>query len=128
MASPVVRFRIDFDEHSSVGPGKISLLEAIRDAHSLSQAARNIGMSYRRAWLLVESLKQSFREPVTVASRGGKGRGGMHVTEFGDALIRNYRDLERDFATLAERRLRPLIATVVRHSQSGGKVSVRGKA
>ncbi len=50
----------------------------------MSQAARNIGMSYRRAWLLVESLKQSFREPVTVASRGGKGRGGMHVTEFGD--------------------------------------------
>jgi molybdenum-dependent DNA-binding transcriptional regulator ModE len=51
----------------------------------------------------------------------------MHVTEFGDALIRNYRDLERDFGALAERRLRPLIATVVRHSRSGGKVSVRGK-
>src|SRR6202034_4046211 len=127
MAAPVVRFRIDFAEHSSVGPGKISLLEAIRDSGSLSQGARNIGMSYRRAWLLVESLNESFREPVTVASTGGKHGGGMLVTEFGDALIKNYRDLERDFARLAERRLHPIIATVIRHSRSGAKVSVRTK-
>jgi hypothetical protein len=58
MASPVVRFRIDFAEHSSVGPGKICLLEAIRDAGSLSQAARNIGMSYRRAWLFRDGGEQ----------------------------------------------------------------------
>ncbi len=127
MAAPVVRFRIDFAEHSSVGPGKIRLLEAIRDAGSLSQGARNIGMSYRRAWLLVESLKQSFREPVTVASTGGKDGGGMQVTEFGDALIKNYRELERDFVTLAERRLHPIIATVIRRSKSGTRVSVRTK-
>jgi molybdate transport system regulatory protein len=127
MAAPVVRFRIDFAEHSSIGPGKICLLESIRDAGSLSQGARNIGMSYRRAWLLVESLKQSFREPVTVASTGGKDGGGMQVTEFGDALIKHYRDLERDFATLAERRLHPIIATVIRHSKSSARVSVRTK-
>jgi molybdate transport system regulatory protein len=114
MAGLVVRFRVDFGEHASVGPGKISLLEAIRDAGSLSKGARNIGMSYRRAWLLVESLKQSFRDPVTVATKGGKDGGGMLVTEFGDALIKNYRELERTFATLAERRLQPIIATVVR--------------
>ena len=127
MAAPVVRFRIDFAEHSSVGPGKIGLLEAIRDAGSLSQGARNIGMSYRRAWLLVESLRQSFREPVTVANTGGKAGGGMLVTEFGDALIKNYRDLERDFATLAERRLNPIIATAIRHPRSGAKVSIRSQ-
>jgi molybdate transport system regulatory protein len=127
MAGPVVRFRIDFADHSSVGPGKICLLEAIRAAGSLSQGARNIGMSYRRAWLLVESLKQSFRQPVTVASKGGKEGGGMLVTEFGDALIRNYRELERDFATLAQRRLHPITATVVRHSKFGAKVSLGRK-
>jgi molybdate transport system regulatory protein len=121
MAATVVRFRIDFAQRCSVGPGKIGLLEAIRAAGSLSQAARNIGMSYRRAWLLVESLKQSFREPVTVASKGGKVGGGMLVTEFGDALIKNYRELERDFASLAERRLHPIIATAIRHSKSGAK-------
>ncbi len=123
MAGLVVRFRIDFGEHASVGPGKISLLEAIRDAGSLSKGARNIGMSYRRAWLLVESLKQSFREPVTVASKGGKAGGGMLVTEFGEALIRDYRELERDFATLAERRLQLTIARVSRRSKSGAQRS-----
>src|SRR5579863_8743203 len=66
MSAPVVRFRIDFAAHSSVGPGKIRLLEAIRDAGSLSQGARNIGISYRRAWLLVDSLNQSFRKRVTL--------------------------------------------------------------
>jgi molybdate transport system regulatory protein len=127
MAAPVVRFRIDFTEHSSIGPGKILLLEAIRDAGSLSQGARNIGMSYRRAWLLLDSLKQSFREPVTVASTGGKDGGGMLVTEFGEALIRTYRELERDFAKLAERRLYPVLPTIVRYSKPGARVSVRAK-
>ena len=127
MPAPVVRFRIDFAEHSSVGPGKICLLEAIRDAGSLSQGARNIGMSYRRAWLLLDSLKQSFREPVTVASTGGKDGGGMLVTEFGEALIRTYRELERDFAKLAERRLHPVLPTIVRYSKPGTRVSVRAK-
>jgi molybdate transport system regulatory protein len=127
MAGPVVRFRIDFAKHSSVGPGKIALLEAIRDSGSLSQGARHVGMSYRRAWLLVESLKQSFREPVTVASTGGKEGGGMQVTGFGDALIRNYRELERDFSNLAEQRLRLLTSTAIRQSRSGNRVSVRGK-
>jgi molybdate transport system regulatory protein len=127
MAGPVVRFRIDFAKHSSVGPGKMSLLEAIRDSGSLSRGARNIGMSYRRAWLLVESLKQSFRKPVTMASKGGKDGGGMLVTEFGAVLIKNYRELERDFATLAERRLHPIVATGIRHSRSGAKASVRRK-
>jgi molybdate transport system regulatory protein len=127
MASPVVRFRIDFAEHSSLGPGKICLLEAIRDTGSLSQGARDLGMSYRRAWLLIESLRRSFREPVTVASKGGKDGGGMLVTEFGDALIKNYRDLERDFSTLAARRLHPIAATVIRHSKFGARVPLGKK-
>jgi len=127
MAAPVVRFRIDFAEHSSIGPGKISLLEAIRKSGSLSQGARNIGMSYRRAWLLVESLKQSFREPVTVANTGGKDGGGMRVTGFGDALIKNYRELERDFSALAAQRLRTIIPTLSRHSRSGARTSLRTK-
>jgi molybdate transport system regulatory protein len=119
MTGLVVRFRIDFAKHSSLGPGKILLLEAIRDSGSLSRGARNIGMSYRRAWLLVESLKESFREPVIRASRGGKEGGGMSVTSFGDALIRSYRELEGDFAAMAERRLRPISAALARGSGSG---------
>jgi len=126
MAAPVVRFRIDFAEHSSIGPGKIRLLEAIRDFGSLSRGARNIGMSYRRAWLLVENLRQSFREPVTLASTGGRRGGGMLVTEFGDRLIQSYRELERAFETMAGRRLRAITATVNLHPTSDTKISVRG--
>jgi molybdate transport system regulatory protein len=84
-------------------------------------------MSYRRAWLLVESLKQTFKESVTVASAGGKAGGGMLVTEFGDALIKNYRELERDFATLAARRFRTMAPTVVRHSKPGARLSLSTK-
>jgi molybdate transport system regulatory protein len=127
MASPVVRFRIDFAEHSSVGPGKISLLEAIRESGSLSQGARNLGMSYRRAWLLVESLRQSFREPVTVASKGGRDGGGMLVTEFGNALIKSFRLLERDFAALATRRLQPITAIATRDPGGATRVSLGKK-
>jgi molybdate transport system regulatory protein len=127
MADPVVRFRIDFAGHSSLGPGKIGLLEAIRSSGSLSQAARDMGMSYRRAWLLIESLKHTFREPVTVASTGGKDGGGMRVTEFGDALIKGYRELERDFAKLVARRLHTIVPTVVRHGKPDARVSVRAK-
>ncbi len=116
MPTPMVRFRIDFAAGSHVGPGKIELLEAIRDSGSLSQAARNMRMSYRRAWLLLESLNASFQEPVAVATAGGKGGGGVTVTRFGLSLISGYRELEAAIARLAARRLQHLIPRVHRHS------------
>lgn len=116
MSEPVVRFRIDFARNSHVGPGKIDLLEAIRDSGSLSQAARNLGMSYRRAWLLIDSVKAAFREPVTTATTGGKGGGGVTLTPFGANLVASYRALEREITTLARRRLRPITAAVVPES------------
>jgi len=116
MPTPVVRFRIDFAKNSYVGPGKIDLLEAIRDSGSLSQAARNIGMSYRRAWLLLESLRTSFREPVTLATTGGKGGGGVTLTSFGETLIKSYRLLEQDIAAVAIRRLQAITPCVDTHS------------
>ena len=113
MLSPVIRFRIDFAKNSNVGPGKIDLLEAILASGSLSQAARDLGMSYRRAWLLVESLKNSFREPVTLATTGGKGGGGVELTKFGKGLVKSYRALERDIAAVADRRLHTIKTSVV---------------
>jgi molybdate transport system regulatory protein len=106
MPAPVIRFRIDFASNCNVGPGKIDLLEAIHRTGSLSQAARDLHMSYRRAWLLIDSLKSSFQESVTVAATGGKGGGGVTLTRFGKRLIRSYRALEHDIAMLAARRLR----------------------
>jgi molybdate transport system regulatory protein len=90
-----IRLRIDFGATSSVGPGKIVLLEQIARTGSLSQAARELGMSYRRAWQLLDDLNHSFREPVATASVGGPGGGGVVLTAFGEQLIAAYRDAER---------------------------------
>jgi molybdate transport system regulatory protein len=104
MAKPIVRFRVDFDTAHSVGPGKIELLEHIRETGSLSQAGREIGMSYRRAWLLLDSLNTSFRAPVVSTSIGGKAGGGATLTAFGETLVDAYRKLEREFNATAAKR------------------------
>ena len=95
-AAPVVRFRVDFGRDAAIGPGKIALLEEISRAGSLSQAARDLGMSYRRAWLLLASLNTAFREPVAVTATGGRGGGGAQLTPFGRELVSLFRAFERD--------------------------------
>jgi molybdate transport system regulatory protein len=105
MTKPIIRFRIDLDSARSVGPGKIELLEHIRETGSLSQAGREIGMSYRRAWLLLDSLNASFKEPVVATSIGGKAGGGATLTDFGASLIDVYRSLEREFNAIAVKKL-----------------------
>ncbi len=114
MSTPVVRFRIDFADNANVGPGKIALLEAIRSAGSLSQAARELRMSYRRAWLLVASLNDAFKKPVAHATTGGRGGGGVELTAFGEQLVKSYRALEREIASLAVRRLNLITPVVAR--------------
>ena len=96
-----VRFRVDFTTGCSIGPGKVALLEGIRDTGSLRQAARALGMSYRRAWLLLDELNHSFTAPATPATVGGAGGGGAQLTTFGETLIHAYRSLERDIESLA---------------------------
>jgi len=98
-----VRFRVDFGTRCSVGPGKVELLETIHCAGSLSQAARTLGLSYRRAWQLVEDLNRSFSHAVVAASRGGPGGGGASVSPFGMRLIRRYRRFEGDIQRQAAR-------------------------
>ena len=109
---PAIRIRIDFSENVNLGPGKIALLEAIRSTGSISDAARSLGMSYRRAWLLVNSLKEGFSEAVTVSATGGKGGGGARVTPFGLTLIKQFRLLEREIARLGAQRLTMFVPLV----------------
>ncbi len=92
---PNVRFRIDFSAQCSIGPGKIELLEAIGRCGSLRRAAAELGMSYRRAWLLIDSLNQGFAQPCTSAMTGGSGGGGAELTPFGAELVRRYRAAAR---------------------------------
>jgi molybdate transport system regulatory protein len=86
--------RIDFDGADSVGPGKIRLLELLKETGSIAAAGRAMDMSYRRAWLLVDALNRAFREPVVATKLGGTGGGGAQLTRFGEELIGRYRDME----------------------------------
>lgn len=75
-----------------VGVGKIALLRLLGETGSISAAAREMGIGYRRAWFLLDSLQACFAEPLFVTLRGGKGHGGAHLTETGQALIRRHQD------------------------------------
>ncbi len=81
-------------EHTAMGPGKAELLEAIAAAGSISAGARAMGMSYRRAWLLVDTMNRSWTNPLVETSVGGGGRGGARLTPFGDQVLTAYRALE----------------------------------
>lgn len=91
---PRLTLRIDFDEGRAVGPGKIKLLELIDALGSISAAGRRMGMSYRRAWLLVDSLNRCFREPLVASHTGGAHGGGAALTPAGVAVVRHYRAVE----------------------------------
>jgi len=91
---PRLTLRIDFDEHRAIGPGKIKLLELIDALGSISGAGRQMGMSYRRAWLLVDALNRCFREPLVASHVGGAHGGGAALTPAGVAVVRHYRAVE----------------------------------
>ena len=104
--SPSARLRVDFKSGLSVGPGKIALLEQIANTGSLSQAARDLRLSYRRAWLLLDDLNRGFAEPVVKSSVGGRLGGGAQLTTTGRNLIADYRRLERAASTACRRQFK----------------------
>jgi molybdate transport system regulatory protein len=93
---PVARFRLRVTRGGqiAVGPGRIELLEAVRDAGSISAAARSLDMSYRRAWMLLDELNHCLRAPVVESVHGGAQGGGSRLTETGRDLVRLYRNIE----------------------------------
>jgi molybdate transport system regulatory protein len=109
-----VRFRVDIGPACSVGPGKVALLLAIERSGSLSQAARELGMSYRHAWQLLADLNHGFRAPVTEASVGGVAGGGATLTEFGRRLVAAYRRCETDFEKRALKHFADVAGQAVR--------------
>ena len=89
------RLRILVGQATALGPGKANLLEAIDEKGSISGAARQMGMSYRRAWNLVYSMNRDFVGAIVETNSGGKGGGGASVTELGKEVIQRYREIER---------------------------------
>lgn len=92
------RLRILFGHAIALGPGKADLLEQIAETGSISAAARRMNMSYRRAWLLVDTMNQCFRKPLVGTATGGKGGGGAQITDLGMEVLRRYREMERKAA------------------------------
>ena len=88
------RLRVLLGSSIAIGPGKADLLEAIARAGSISAAAREMGLSYRRAWLLVEAMNKAFREPLVEAAAGGRGGGGARITARGRDVLQRYRAME----------------------------------
>lgn len=95
-AAPKIRFRlrIALGDDIAIGPGKVDLLAAIGVAGSISAAAKSLGMSYRRAWLLVDTMNRCFETPVVTAEAGGARGGGARLTAVGAEVVRRYRSIE----------------------------------
>jgi molybdate transport system regulatory protein len=131
VSSTRLTLRVDFGSRRSIGPGKIRLLEEIGRGGSISQAGRSLGMSYRRAWLLIDDLNHCFRHAVVRAKPGGPRGGGAVLTEFGAGLVHDYRAIETAASGAAKSRLRRLESALraSRRTNSAGlakKTSIRG--
>ena len=88
------RLRVYRDEGIAIGPGKVALMEAIAETGSISGAARQLGMSYRRAWALVDELNGALSQPAVVTATGGAHGGGATLTPTGEKLVTHYRAIE----------------------------------
>ena len=102
------RLRITRGPDIAVGPGKVALLEAIVQTGSITSAAKALGMSYRRAWLLVNDMNRCFKTCVVETAAGGKRGGGTVVTASGMEVIRLYRHIESSAARAAAKDLSAL--------------------
>ena len=96
-----VKVSIVFESDARIGPGKAALLESIRDTGSISAAARDMGMPYKRAWVLLDSMNQAFTEPVITAAPGGAGGGGATLTPFGAEVLERYQRVAKQAAEMA---------------------------
>ena len=93
-ARGATKLRVMFGAEIAMGPGKADLLDAIAATGSISESARRLGMSYRRAWLLVDTMNRCFREPLVSSATGGTGGGGAHVTDFGRRVLARFRAMQ----------------------------------
>jgi molybdate transport system regulatory protein len=114
MIQPQLKLKLVMGEqHTLLGPGKIALLHAIVAEHSLSRAAKSIGMSYRRAWLLIQELNDSLREPVLITQTGGQAGGGSVLTPMAFELIALYDTLTQE-AEAATEQTRNRLASMIK--------------
>jgi molybdate transport system regulatory protein len=132
MDTPKLTLRVDLGSGRALGPGKVRLLEAIERTGSISQAGRTLGMSYRRAWLLVDDMNHCFRDAVIAAQPGGIHGGGATLTPFGQRLVERYRAIEADALVATRKHLHDLESALKtpksQRAATSIKRSVRGSS
>ena len=108
--------RLDFGPGQAIGHGKIRLLEAVRDHGSISAAGRTMGMSYRRAWLLIDELNALFEQPVVTTKHGGPHGGGAELSPLGHRVVAHYRAIESKAHLAVAAELAALAAATIKSS------------
>lgn len=106
------QLRLTLGDEIAFGPGKADLLDAIRETGSISGAGKKMGMSYRRAWLLVDAMNRCFQQPLVDAAKGGSNGGGTQLTELGIQILHDYRALQQEIALITDthfEKLKPLL-------------------
>jgi molybdate transport system regulatory protein len=107
---PRIGLRVFLGPDTMFGPGKAELLESISETGSIAAAGRRMGMSYKRAWYLIDTLNAYFHEPVVVSTKGGAKGGGAALTETGQAVLACYRSMQREAEAAADADLKRLAA------------------
>ncbi|HKX41484.1 MAG TPA: winged helix-turn-helix domain-containing protein [Burkholderiaceae bacterium] len=106
--------RVTLGDVIAIGPGKVSLLEAIAATGSITAAAKSLDMSYRRAWMLLDELNGSLHEPAVDSAKGGSHGGGSELTATGRRLIELYRAVEAKAARACHGEITQLLALIAR--------------
>ncbi|MDN3667349.1 winged helix-turn-helix domain-containing protein [Algibacter miyuki] len=104
------RIWIEANNHVLLGEGRVHLLKAIEDTGSLSKAAKSLGLSYKKAWSLIDSVNKSAKKPVTINSTGGKGGGGATLTPYGKTLITTFDEINKNCWKFLDEQVRKLDA------------------
>ncbi|MEQ1601019.1 MAG: LysR family transcriptional regulator [Methylophilaceae bacterium] len=110
MTTNIIKIHVPYGKVSAIGPGKASLLEAIARDGSISAAARSMGMSYKRAWDLVDTMNHSFKQPLVATATGGSHGGGAHITELGFLVLHRYREIEAKASQVVNAEIGDLLA------------------
>lgn len=110
--SNLLKIRITSGKSIAIGPGKADLLDAIDSTGSISAAAKQMKMSYRRAWELVNVMNKSFNQPLVMCSPGGLNGGGAQLTDFGSKILQNYRDLVKKSSSAGKAELQQILSNI----------------
>lgn len=98
-----IQARLMLDDEIAFGPGKAELLIAIQTTGSISAAGKHLGMSYRRAWLLVDAMNRCFQQPLVETATGGTQGGGTRLTPLGIDVLERYQHLQQGIRALGEK-------------------------